>query len=58
MQNVEFHNLYCLSDTGISENSGITGKECDVDESNIEQIFDWKTGRKESIQKACVNMGG
>jgi hypothetical protein len=24
----------------------------------LNQIFDWKTGRKGSIQKACVNMGG
>jgi hypothetical protein len=57
---MEFRNLYCLSDTGLPENSGITGKECGADgsESNLEQIFDWKTGRKESIQKACVNMGG
>jgi len=26
--------------------------------SNIEEIFDWETGRKEYIQKACVNKGG
>jgi hypothetical protein len=28
MQNVEFHNLYWLPDTGVSKNSGKTGKEC------------------------------
>jgi hypothetical protein len=27
-------------------------------ESDLEQIFDWKMGRKVSIQMACVNMGG
>jgi len=25
-------------------------------ESELEQIYDWKMGREESIQKACVNM--
>jgi hypothetical protein len=36
------------------------GEECGMhgSESNLEQIFDWETGRKEPIQKACVNMGG
>jgi hypothetical protein len=27
-------------------------------DGNVEQIFDWKTRSEESIQKACVNMGG
>jgi hypothetical protein len=27
-------------------------------EGSLEEILDWKTGRKESIQKACVNIGG
>jgi hypothetical protein len=27
-------------------------------EGNVEETFDWKTGGKESIWKACVNMGG
>jgi hypothetical protein len=60
MQSVEFHNLNCLSDIGVSKNSGKMGKECGVDgiEGNLEHIFDWKMGRKESIQKTCVNMGG
>jgi len=60
MQNVEFHNLYCLSDTGVSKNSYKMGKECSMhgSEGDLEQIFDWKTGRKESIQGACVSMGG
>ena len=60
MCNVEFHNLYCLSDTGVSKNSGKMGKECGLHEieGNFEEIFDWKTGRKESFQKAYVNMGG
>jgi len=42
------------------QRSGKMGKECSMDgsERNLEQIFDWKTGRKESIQKTCVNMGG
>jgi hypothetical protein len=36
------------------------GKECGMhgSEGNLEQIFGWKTGGKESILKACVNMGG
>ncbi len=60
MRNVEFCNLYCLSDIGILKNSGKMGKECGMhgNEGNLEVIFDWKRGRKESIQKACVNMGG
>ena len=59
MQNVEFHNLYCLSGTRVSKNSGKMGKECGMDgsEGNIEQIFDWKMGRKKYINKTCVNMG-
>jgi len=34
------------------------GKECGThgSEGNLEQIFYWR--RKESIQMACVNMGG
>jgi len=53
---VEFHNLYCLSDTGVSKNSDKMGKECGKygNEGNLEHIFDWKMGRKESIQKTCV----
>lgn len=60
MHNVEFHNLYCFSGSTVSKNSGKMGKECGMhgSESNLEQIFDWKTGLKEFIQKACVNMGG
>jgi len=60
MQNVEFRNLYCLSDTRVSKNSGKMGKKCGMDgsEGNIEQIFNLKMGRKESIHKTCVNMGG
>jgi len=35
------------------------GEECGMHqrEGNLEQIFDWKRGRRESIWKACVNMG-
>jgi hypothetical protein len=55
MQNVEFHNLYGWSVTGVSKNSGKMGKDCGMhgSEGNLEQIFDWKTGMKESIQKTC-----
>ena len=51
MHNVEFRNLYCLSDIGILKNSGKMGKECGMhgNEGNLEVIFDWKRGRKESI---------
>jgi len=60
MQNVEFHDLYCLSDSRVSESSGIMGKECGMNrnEGYLEQICDRKMGRKESIQMVCVNMGG
>jgi hypothetical protein len=36
------------------------GEECGMhgSDSNLEQVFDWKTWRKDSIEKACVNMGG
>ena len=58
MHNVEFRNLYCLSDIGILKNSGKMGKECGMhgSECNLEEIFDWKRGRKESIQEVCVNI--
>ena len=48
MQNMEFHNLYCLSDTGVSKKSGKEGKGWGMDgsEGNLEQIFDRKMGRK------------
>ena len=54
MYNVECHDLYCLLDSRVSESSGIMGKECSMDgsEGNIEQIYDWRIGRKGSIQKA------
>jgi len=59
MNNVKFYNLYCMSGSRASKNSGKMGKECSMhgSEGNLEQIFDWKMGRRESIQKACVNMG-
>ena len=36
------------------------GEECGMhgSEGNIEQMFYCKMGRKESIQKACVDIGG
>ena len=54
MYNGEFHDLYCLLDSRVSESSGIIGKECIMvgNEGNIEQISDWKIGRKVSIQMA------
>ena len=57
---MEFHNLQYLSDNRVSKNSHKMSKECGMhgSESNLEQNFGWKTGREESIQKACVNMGG
>jgi len=38
MHTVEFHNLYCLSDTRVSKNCGKMGKECGLDgsKSNLE----------------------
>ena len=60
MHNVEFHDLYCLSGSRVSKNRDKMGKECGMhgNEGNLEQNIDWKTGRKESIRKACVNVGG
>ena len=57
---MEFHNLQSLSDSGVSKNSHRMGKECGMhgSESNLEKNFDWRMGWKESIQKACVKMGG
>ena len=56
MHNMEFHNLCCLSDTRVWNNSGNIGKESGMhgSEGNLEQIFVWKTRRKESIQKVKV----
>jgi hypothetical protein len=49
-----------LSDTGLIEEQWLLGMECGMhgNEGDVEEIFDWKTDRKESIQKAFVNMGG
>ena len=60
MHNVEFNILYCLSGSGESKKSKKMGEECGMhgSEGSIEQIIDWKMGRKESIEKACVNIGG
>jgi len=43
-----------MLDSRVSEGSGIMGKECSMhgSEGNIEQISDWKIGRKVSIQMA------
>jgi hypothetical protein len=58
--NVEFHNLYCLSNTRVLMNSGKIVKECGMDgsEGNLANIFNWKSGKRESIQKTCLSMGG
>jgi hypothetical protein len=60
MHNVEFNNLWCLSGSRESKSSDTMGKECGMhgNEGNLEEIIDWKMGRKECIQKACVNIGG
>ena len=57
---MEFHNLQRLSDTRESKNSCKIVKECGMHGSlgNLEQNFVWRTGRKECIQKACLNKGG
>ena len=57
---MEFNKLYCLSGSGESKKSDKMGEECGMhgSEGNIEQIIDCKIGRKESIQKACVDIGG
>ena len=60
MHNVEFCNLYCLSDSRESKKSDTMGKDCGMhgNEGNLEEIIDWKMGMKESFQKAYVNIGG
>ena len=57
---MEFSDLYCLLGSGESKKSDKMGEECGMqrNEGNGEQISDCKMGRKESIQKACVNIGG
>ena len=57
---MEFNSLYCLSGSGESKNSDKMGEECSMHgkEGTLEQISDLKMGRKESIQKACMNIGG
>ena len=54
MHNVEFLDLYCMLDSRVSKSSHKIGKECSMhgSEGNLEQIYDWRIGRKESIQKA------
>ena len=47
---MEFNNLYGLSG---SREFGMHGSE-----GNLEQIIDWKMGRKEFIQKGYVMIGG
>ena len=44
----------------VSKNIVKIGGVCGMhgSEGDLEQIFDWETWRKESIQKVCVNMGG
>jgi len=57
---VEFNNLYGLSGSRESKNSDKMVEEFGMhgNEDNLEQIIDWKMGRKESIQKVYVNIGG
>jgi len=60
MHNVEFNYLYSLSGSRESKNSDKMVEEFGMhgNGGNIEQIIDWKMGRKESIQKGYVNIGG
>ena len=51
---MEFCNLYCLSDSRESKKTDTMH----VNEGNLEEITDWKMGRKESIRKVCVNILG
>ena len=56
---MEFNHLYGLSGSRESKNSDKMGEEFGMhgNEGNLEQIIDWKMGRKESIQKGYVNIG-
>ena len=58
MHNVEFHNLYCWSGSRVSKNSDKMGQECGMhgNEGNLEQIFDWKTGRPMQIWEDNIEM--
>jgi hypothetical protein len=57
---MEFLNFYCLSGTRESKKNDKMGKKYGMhgNEGNLEKIIDLKMGMKESIQKACVNIGG
>jgi len=58
MHFVEFCNLYCLSDIRASKNICKMVKECGMhgNEGNLEQIFDWKTGRPMQIWEDNIEM--
>jgi len=49
-----------LSGSGESKKSDEKGEKCGmhVSEGSLEQTVDWKKGRKESMLKASVNVGG
>ena len=51
---MKISNLYCLSGSGELKNSDKMGEECGMhgSEVNLEQIIDWKMGRKESMLMA------
>ncbi len=50
MCNVEFRNLYCLSDTGVSKKSGKWVRNVEwMGMKVMLKGFDWKRGRKESV---------
>jgi hypothetical protein len=60
MYNVKFHNLCRSSNTGLSKNSGKMCRECRMDGSavSLKRFLIGKWGRRESIQRHCVNIGG
>ena len=49
-----------VSYSRVSKKSDKIGEECGMhgNAGNLEQNIDWKMGRKKSIWKACVNVGG
>jgi hypothetical protein len=48
-----------ISTIGLQAKSSKMDENCGRhgDEGNLANIFYWKTGKKESIQKTCVNVG-
>ena len=56
MHFLEFHNLQCFSNAGVSKNSHKMSKELGLhgSESNLEEIFDGKPEGKSSFRRPVL----